>query len=352
MPNEITLTSTSDTRDAVEAALGIVKATAPAVPEPAAAEEPPVAPDPELDAAVGEDEDDEPAPSPQQQQAGKKRGRLQGRIDKLVGERDSLRAMTATQQAELDALRRRVGELAATMAAPAQTTPPAGRPAAAAAAPTPEPKIEDFKDYESFTKALVLWAAQQHKPDVESVVQQRLKEEQDRRDAEQAKLTHTQREQVYQQAVIATRAKYDDYDEVVNDPALRATPLMTDQLLRLGDRGPEVAYYLAKHPDLCNRLFALGNTAEALKEFGKIEARVEDALQQAAAPPTAAGREQGNPLAAVAAPAGKPRVTRAPDPVAPIGGQVVQTTKNPDEMTYQEYREYRNSQIRKRAGLK
>lgn len=354
MPDTITLTSTTDDEAQVRSALGLPVADAPLaepVADPAATGEPVAEAVPDADAV--EEADAAAAPSPQHQAAGKKRGRLQSRIDELVDERDRVRGINAASQAELDALRKKVADLVALPAPPAA-------PVVAAEA-IAKPTVEAFATYEEYTEAVADWAVTTKATALASkLIDERLKADRAEREQTARQQTQTERQRAYATAEQGVRAKYEDYGDVINTPDLKASDLMVTEMLEAGALGPEIAYYLGKHPAECKALYALGNSAGALKAFGKMEARVEAALAAAAAP-TAAGDESGRqpvvsvaPSAgSVAKPAAKPAaISKAPDPITPVGAGAQGTTIDPSQMSYQDYREWRNTQERKRSGLR
>ena len=61
-----------------------------------------------------------------------------------------------------------------------------------------------------------------------------------------------------------------DYDEVVGLSEVVIAPHITDTILE-SDRGPEVAYYLAQHPDKAEAINAMSPIAAA-RAIGRIEA--------------------------------------------------------------------------------
>lgn len=355
MADTITLTSTTDTEAQVKTALGIPTEAVVTPVTPAEPVEATLPLEPADEDAVEEAEAiaAEPAPSTKHVAAGKKRGRLQSRIDELVGERDRMRGSVAAQEAELTAYRKRVADLVALPAPKAAEVPTVAEAKAAVAAG--KPKVEDFETYEDYTEAMASWTVKGSVTEqVKALVDARLLEERTSQARQQEQYTASQMQRRYAQAEVAVRAKYDDYQEAINAPDLQASDLMIDQMLR-SEQGPEVAYYLGKHPDQCKRLYALGNTPEAIKQFGKIEARVEAALEAAAASTAvgSAGGDSPKALAAVAPPAGKkPAVTKAPDPITPVGAGAQGTTVDPQNMSYQDFKEWRNTQERKRLGYR
>lgn len=61
----------------------------------------------------------------------------------------------------------------------------------------------------------------------------------------------------------------EDYEQVTRNPALPITESMVD-VLSTAEKGPEVLYYLGKHPDIAIKLAGM-NPLEAAREIGRIE---------------------------------------------------------------------------------
>jgi len=79
--------------------------------------------------------------------------------------------------------------------------------------------------------------------------------------------------EAYQDREEEAREKYDDFDQVIQNPKLAVTELMA-QTIRESDIGPDVAYYLGTNPKEAARISKL-SPASQIKEVGKIEIRLE-----------------------------------------------------------------------------
>lgn len=93
---------------------------------------------------------------------------------------------------------------------------------------------------------------------------------------EQAALRKTaevQRQTTYQQKVSAAREQYSDWADVMQDAADVPVPPEVAQFCYESDVGPQIAYHLAKNPDLLERLETL-SPARRLAELGKLEDKV------------------------------------------------------------------------------
>jgi hypothetical protein len=233
-----------------------------------------------------------------------KKGSPQARINQAVYKQREAERRMAAVEAELQALKAKL--------APESAPTPAATPQKADG----PPREEDFEKWEDYTKASVVYEARQEFLRLQ-------KEEKDAaaaaaRDAEFKTVlaAHTKR-------VEKGRAAHADWEDVVGNPDIKTSPPMEDAIL-YSPVGEEVMYYLGKNPDDAARIYALP-PALALKEMGKIEARVEAALVKPG--PTSRG----------------PAV-RTPPPIVPVGGGSHISTLDPEQMTPLEYHRWRNEQ--------
>lgn len=99
-----------------------------------------------------------------------------------------------------------------------------------------------------------------------------------------------------------------------------AVPVCVYPVLVEAENGPEIAVYLAKHPQECAKLMSMTSPASAVAYVGRIAERLENA-----------GSRQLS-------------VSKAPAPIAPVS-RGVKSAKKPEEMDYQEYKRYREAEI-------
>lgn len=184
----------------------------------------------------------------------KKKGGFQRRIDKLTAERYRL-------EGELKAYRERE---AAAQAKPAQAE-------AKTADADPEPKQDDFATYELWVKAQARWEARQvAREEVQTLTAKQEKE------YEAAELEERDRQVVeaYQGNVKAFAAEHDDFDEVVGTIAMRKAVGEAVQIAIMEEpAGPQIAYYLGQHPELCQQLNDL-SPAAAVAKIGRLAERL------------------------------------------------------------------------------
>lgn len=353
MPGDtITLTSTTDTENDVKAALGVAVEPAPVVAETVTTADADPTPDQEEADAESQALQDGAAA------ARRKKGRLQSRIDELTEKASRATGESAALKAQVAIYEQRLAQMAGLQPQPAprQTVAPQVDVTLPA-----KPQVGDFETYEEYTEAIADWKYAinnaSRESEIDKRVEARLKAERDTQTKNSAAEKQKAQSDRYRAKETEARAKYLDFDERVNNPELRASNLVL-QLLVDSEHGPEVAYYIATHKEIADKLWSLGESGMALKEFGKIEARVESALEAAAAPTAARSDAPVKDAPPVVPPAGtqpaRPvATTKAPDPITPVGGGTQATvTTDPDQMSYQEFRTWRASQERKRAGLK
>ena len=139
-------------------------------------------------------------------------------------------------------------------------------PESAAREQTAKPALENFPDYETYIEALTDWKTTQTVAEV--IHRQRVATAQERQQAEAMELARG-----WASKQESARKSIPDYDEVLGGAETVVAPYVTDAILT-SDRGPEVAYHLAKNPALADKLNKLGPIVAA-REIGRIEAALE-----------------------------------------------------------------------------
>lgn len=181
----------------------------------------------------------------------------------------------------------------------------AGQPKEEAAKPPAKPTADQFDDYGQYIEALTDWKAEQK---AREVVDSREKETAQKREVET-------RANTFQERQAKAREAMADYDDVV---ANSDTPVAehVSELLLDSEMGPQLAYHLAKNPDVAERLNGM-NPTQAAREIGRLEVQ----LEKPAPSPTTSDSDEGKPpanAAPAAQPAPRPRTTNAPPPVKPV----------------------------------
>lgn len=171
----------------------------------------------------------------------------------------------------------------------------------------PKPTRADFADDDAYFEALADYKAEQKVRQFSQQTQaERAQEAQARQTASQFDL--------YQERV--QQADLPDYAEVVGQSDVPAAPHVLESILD-SDVGPQLAYHLAKHPDVAERLNAM-TPVQAAREIGRLEAAV------------------ASPAAAQPTPPAK-RTTTAPAPINPVRGGNGQFTKPTEAMSDAEW---------------
>lgn len=233
--------------------------------------------------------------------------------------RETLRAIAAEQRAEQ--AERRLRESEKSGSAPAKESK--------------EPKPEDFATVAEYTDALVSYR-----------VEQRLNDEKAKSAREADEQAKAKRQREYAKRLAQTKAKHDDYDEVLGSIAgtdLEQVPNDVIEYIQESDSGPELIYHLAKNPDVLDRLRAL-SPRRFIAELGKLEAKFEaDTEAQKTTPLSEAAKPSQVPLKVV---------SKAPAPIAPLDtAGVAPVAKKPEDMSVAELREHRRQQdAEKRAS--
>lgn len=256
----------------------------PPAPAPAAALTPEATPpvEPPAPAAAPEGDGEQPRDD---------KGRFQKRVDDLV---------RGKGEAEREAAYWRAQALG-------KTPSPAPAPAPAADA---EPKADDFASYEDYVRALAKHEAKQ-------LVRA---ERESARKAEQAQATQTAWQQ--REAEFAKTAP--DYVEVVGTSEV-TLPQHVLEAVAESELGPQLAYHLAKNPDVAEKLRGMSERA-AMREIGRLEASITSAPAPAPAAPPAA------------------RPTNAPPPVKPVAGPGASAAVDVAKMSMDDYVKHRRQQ--------
>ena len=173
------------------------------------------------------------------------------------------------------------------------------------------PAQEDFDDYNDYVDALT-----DYKTDVK-LEQWRREEAAKAQDA-----TVQERDAKLQQGINKGYEKYDDFEDVAMDPAVPITPMVTE-ILAESDNPADIAYYLGKNRPEAVKISRMTPIAAA-REIAKIEAKL------SAEPPPG--------------PTPIKKTTAAPPPINPVGSSSGAPGKDPNDMSQNEFEEWRNAQ--------
>lgn len=309
----ISITSTTDSAEAVTAAMGnlaskeVVAETpkdAP-IPEPSEAVDDTEVIEPEVEASeedeeeaeeLEETEDETEDPKP------KKKGGFQKRIDKL-----NKKLSAADQEKEYwrqEALR-------------TKSNPEPEKKANDEKPDLNKPKAETFATHDEYVEALTDW-----KLDQKLLERERKQKEHAVKSESETKInTHRARVDEFSKS----KEDWDDVTEVFSKAPISIT---LQEAVVNSDHGPEMLYELGKDPKELKRILALP-PIQAAMALGKIESRY----------------SKSNPSN------DKKLTTKAPPPVTPVKGKGSSATKSiydADKMTQREWDQLRNEQIKAR----
>lgn len=226
------------------------------------------------------------------------KGSARERIQELIDERNSLRKYSEYLLEQAKALQSKPQ-------APAQVVDKADKA-------DPRPTMAEFNfDADAFAKALGEWTER----DIDRKVNAKVA------GIEVQRSEAALREQFLQRAA-AFQAKTPDYDLVLNNPALPAMDDRTITLLFKSEMGPQIAYHLAKNPDLATRISKMDREGQAIA-VGRLEAQ----LTQPAAKPVA--KTSTVPV--------KRTVSQAPPPPKPVSSGTSVAEKPQELLTMQEF---------------
>lgn len=131
------------------------------------------------------------------------------------------------------------------------------------------PKREDFADYESYIRADAAYVA---RLEARQAAAEMVQGQENRRIQESTRAQSEKLVQDFEKRKAEGRTKYEDFDDVTEQPDLMLSPAMVQNILE-SDIGHELAYYLGQNPDEVDRIAALSPTA-ATREMGKLEAKL------------------------------------------------------------------------------
>jgi hypothetical protein len=217
----------------------------------------------------------------------------------------------AKQAAELDELKRKLGEKPGEAAAPAAATTPAAAAATEVTYPVAKPKLEDCDSIEDFTEKLSDW---KH-------------DERDWKRASKDGIAAAQtvlqtRADNWNASVTAFKAEHDDYDARMAAVAEIKLSRPQQEVLLDSPHGVALAYELADDPDELARLIKLPPLAFA-RAIGKLEAAF----------PEAGDAAEEKPI----------KVSAAPPPFRSVNGAANRGVPNPATLSFADYRKARES---------
>ena len=163
----------------------------------------------------------------------------------------------------------------------------------------PRPVRHNFASQEEYEDAVGEWKAKQ-------IIRQREQEQaQARAQAEQQEIAAT-----WEKNLASAMERIEDYADVVGKSEVNV-PAHVHQMILESDQGPEIAYYLALHPDEAKRLGSL-RPLQAVKRMAELERELKDLADDK--PSGKSGDKPGDGKKVSRA----PQKSKAPPPVDPV----------------------------------
>jgi len=265
------------------------------IPQPAPVAEPPPPAEPPVEEPPAESA--EPPKQPEKKDDDEKLSRSARRqIFRTLQQRAEAEARAKVAEEEVARLRLMVNQA------------PASRQPAGDEVPT----IDKFSNIEDYVTAKAQWVARQQ-------IQEALAENERKAHVQRSQSEAEQLHSTWQERVEKAVAETPDFEEVIGASQVPLSPAMERTILE-SDVGPKLAYWLAQNPQEAMKIANLP-PIRAIAALGRIEERL------STAPPPV------------------PKPSSAPPPVEPVGSRA-KVSKNPDDMTTEEWMAWRNKQLR------
>lgn len=331
----ITLVSTTDTAEDVQASLtGVAAPVADPAAEPAKTEEPVADPaKPEGETQAQKDE----------RRASRRETRkatIQEEIDELTRQKHNTRRDVEAEQARLAELRGQLAEIGGRATPPARTQPAAEPQGVSRPKPALEAVDADGKriydTYEAWVDDTGAWHREQSLLETRRLLEEREHADRVRIEREKAFRVDSEYLATYENHLEAFRERTPTFDadllaakedvvEVVQELGPNALNVIDRYTTVDAENGPALVHYLATNPDEMRRIAGLPVPLQ-LAALGKLDGKLD-----------AASPSPNGPALRV------PPQTKAPKPMTPLGSSpTASVTTDPEKETYQQWKERRN----------
>lgn len=344
MSDDLVLASTTDTEEQITAALGrgidtsadepilgeVDATTGEPIDEPAAAEaaKPAVTP-PKETAKPAEQAEQQPEKAAKLTEKTEKQPRADKRISQLTAEKytqmrraEQLEAQVAELQSRLQAIA--AGQAPLPVAEPAQEPEPQ-------TATEQEPQPKDFQTYEEYIKAVSAFAARQQVAEQIQLAQEQAQHTQQEKQAEQTRQTFEQRRE-------EAASRYPDFEETMVSDVAKSLP-MSDAMqyvIMTNPIGHDMAYYLVKHPEVCDEISKLQGPDQILR-MGELAGEIKGTVKAASVVEPA--EPEKTP---------KKPVSQAPTPIEPVGARATTAAIPDDQLDWRAWADKRNASEQQR----
>lgn len=288
---EITVASTTDAQENINAAAGVMEA-------------------PKEETIEGEEPDEKPEPAEKRDDSDWQTKR----IKKITAEKNEARREATELKRQL--LEAQQG---------GKPQPVEEKPKTEEVKASPKPVQENYSTWEEFSEALTDWKVEEKLRKIEAE-----KSAQAVKDA-QAKAQSTAIDK-WNESIEEAKERYDDFEDVVGKSSL--IPNEVAVAITRMKNGTDVAYYLGKHPEVCKKLMKMGNEGDILSALTEVGGISRELM------PTEEGEEEGEVVPKV--------TTRAKTPPRPVAGSSTRSSVPVDELPYADYRKIRDKQEKER----
>lgn len=185
------------------------------------------------------------------------------------------------------------------------------------------PKEEDYEDMADYYRALGAFEGKK-------AAKEEIAAEKARDKADDAKTTKDTRKEKHRERVEAAMGVHEDYAEkvFVDDGSLPISEEMYENIVD-SEKGAEVAYYLAEHPDEAQEIYDLDSPRAVSRAMGRIEDKVKVPIPQ-----KSTGKS----------------ISKAPPPISPSKGGKSDPPGLRDDMPIDDWMKGRNDEVAAKEG--
>jgi hypothetical protein len=178
--------------------------------------------------------------------------KLERRFSEITKQREAAREEARKEREARESLEARLKELES-KASPVETEKPDQNA---------EPQPSQYEDAFEYAKALADWSAK-------NALRERDKQESDRKTAQE----QAQKQKTWADRVAKAKSELQDFDDMIASSDVVVSNEVRDAIIE-SDVGPQVLYYLADNLEFAEKLANM-SSQKALREIGKLEARLE-----------------------------------------------------------------------------
>jgi hypothetical protein len=142
-------------------------------------------------------------------------------------------------------------------------------------------------------------------------------------------------EENYEKRVKEAKAKYEDWDEIYDNVKDVRIPDIAYKFIQLRKNGPDISYYLAKHPEVYEQMNELNrdvNNQEDQAEILDIVSRISHKLSEEKPGTSEEDQPEEKPVKIV---------SRSAPPIKPVSGGNTKSSVPLDQMSMTDYRKHR-----------